>query len=51
MLHVFISIPVRSIFEFLDGGCEGVAMSGDAKYIAVMTNGTPQVSVHVARTV
>ena len=24
-----------------------MAMSGDAKYIAVMTNGTPQVSVHV----
>ena len=38
------SIPVRSIFECLDGGCEVVAMSTDAKYIAVITTGSPQVS-------
>ena len=44
---LYFSIPVRSIFECLGGGCEVVAMSSDAKYIAVITTGTPQVYVAI----
>ena len=43
-LHVYFSIPVRSIFECIGEGCQVVAMSTDAKYIAVITAGTPQVT-------
>ena len=39
------SVPVRSVFEGVGGdGCEVIAMSADAKYIAVLSSGTPQVS-------
>ena len=39
------SVPVRSVFEGVGGdGCEVIAMSTDAKYIAILSSGTPQVS-------
>ena len=38
------SVPVRSIFDGLGGGCEVVAMSTDAKYVAMISTGSPQVS-------
>ena len=37
------SVPVRSIFEGLGEGCQVVAMSTDAKYIAAISTGSPQV--------
>lgn len=42
-IEILHSIPVRSIFDCAGGGCEVVAMSTDAKYIAVITTGQPQV--------
>ena len=37
------SIPVRSIFDGFGGGCQAVAMSTDAKYVAVISTGASQV--------
>ena len=44
----FCSIPVRTIFEGLGQGCLSVAMSDDARYVATLSAGVPQVS-HLQR--
>ena len=35
---------MRTLFEGLGGGCVAVAMSEDAKYVAALSVGSPQVS-------
>ena len=42
MLYTF-SIPVRTIFEPHDGGVVALAMTEDAKYLAMLSAGQPQV--------
>ena len=43
-MDLFCSIPVRTIFDPHPQGCVAICMTADARYLATLSNSSPQVS-------
>ena len=57
MVHVIhgrlsvLRIPVQTLFDGLGQGCVAVAMSHDARFVATLSMGVPQVQLYIYRPV